>query len=334
MPFQADAAQHCANCPHGYCVTDVAGRIRNRSTTHRIGQDAAIRCTFDSFVPGCDSDPQPDRDFRVYSDQLTANVKVAGAHRFPEGYNLNSNAIAKVHGDAFELVEAAALWNAAAAWNAFMDGALWPSTAFTCPEGAIPTALRKVGIVKLPRNYDTTLLFRDDVRNAIQAHDNALRSQGMELSLSSPDIVGVRLPALAPEESARFSAPLPNLGTNSHLFLQSAHRILEGKLDGSALLFAIAVKTSTRSDRLYQPLFEANVLKYYVSSVLRGSAFKFFVHMESFEGAAVEERYRAASLNSLLRGGAPTRAIDGVFQAVKPRAVAQEILNVLPSFPN
>src|SRR5208282_5590647 len=40
--------------------------------------------------------------------------------------------------------------------------------------------------------------------------------------------------------------------------LEDAHARIEGTLDGRYFLFAIAVKTSTRSDRQFQPLIEAN----------------------------------------------------------------------------
>jgi hypothetical protein len=115
--------------------------------------------------------------------------------------------------------------------------------------------------------------------------------------------------------------------------IEDAHHAVEGTLGGSDFLFAIAVKRTTRSDRLYQPLFEANVLKYLVGEVLRGSVFRFSVHMGSFEGADVAGRYNAAALTSLLRGGQPSRAVDFVYHAVSPRETAQTVLNDLPYFP-
>jgi hypothetical protein len=83
-------------------------------------------------------------------------------------------------------------------------------------------------------------------------------------------------------------------------------------LEGRHFLFAIAVKTSTRSDRLYQALFEANVLKYILGYILRGPAIRFHAHLETFAGADVVGRYKAASMTSLLAGGTPTKAIDHV----------------------
>src|SRR5690606_7215446 len=100
--------------------------------------------------------------------------------------------------------------------------------------------------------------------------------------------------------------------------LASAHRLLEGRLGGAGFLFAIAVKRTTRSDRLYQALFEANALKYYIENVLKGGSFRFYAHMGSLEGADVQGRYRAATLISLIRGGAPQRAIDVTYTSERP----------------
>jgi hypothetical protein len=155
----------------------------------------------------------------------------------------------------------------------------------------------------------------------------------MELGLSAPDIVGLRIPHPTPPEYQPFLTPLPNLGDEARNALEQSHRGIEGSLDGRAFLFAIAVKTSTRSDRLYQPLFEANILKYLVTEVLRGAAFRFEVHMGSFAGADVEGHYKAASLVSLLRGGQPALAVDRLYLALNPTDTAQEILNSFPLFP-
>lgn len=154
----------------------------------------------------------------------------------------------------------------------------------------------------------------------------------MELGLSSPDIIGVRLPEPMPPELRIFLSPLQNMNAVTLEHIESAHRILENKIESTGFLFALAVKRTTRSDRLYQPLFEANVLKYLIEVVLRGPAFRFYAHLNSFEGADVEGHYRAASLISLARGGTPTKAIDSLYLADKPRDSAQAILDDLPLF--
>lgn len=155
----------------------------------------------------------------------------------------------------------------------------------------------------------------------------------MELGLSSPDLVAVRIPEPMPDAFAPFMQPLHGLDSASRVLLEQAHRRIEGYVHASGLLLAIAIKRSTRSDRLYQPLFEANVLKYLVRRVLRGSAFRFHVHMETFDGADVIGHYQAASLVSLIEGGAPTKAVDKLVKVTSPILSAQAVVDDLPLFP-
>jgi hypothetical protein len=292
-----------------------------------------MHCTFEEFMPGTDSDADSNRTFDDYLNQFRANAQTAGALIAGPDFTLNSAAIAKVEGDVFELIEAGALWNAVAAWNRFMDSGVWDSTAFTQPEGAVATPTRKVAILKLPRGYNALELFQPEIRGSILAHEQALRLRGMELGFSSPDIVGVRLPHPLPDHLGRFLLPLENLNAANFGILTNSYRQLANSVGGMEFMLAVAIKRTVRSDRLYQPLFEANILKYLIEVVLRGAAFRFYAHMNSFEGADVEGHYRAASLVSLLRGGTPVKAIDSLYLAKKPRDTAQSILNDLPLFP-
>ncbi len=334
MPFTFDARTLCPRCPFGVCIED---RRRNpvpgRRTRFRLRQNVALACTFETLAPGADGDPDPGRTFDEYLVQFRQNALAAGRVLFARAFRLQPSALAKVEGDVFELLEAAALWNAAAAWNTCMDTGNWPSRAFAAPEGAVPTPMRKVAIVKLPRGYDATRLFQPVVRASLQAHERALTPRGMELGMPSPDIVGVRIPQPVPPAYTPFLQPLPNLGEASRGLLEGAYARIEGTLEGAMFLFAIAVKRTTRSDRLYQPLFEANVLKYLIERVLGGAAFRFSVHLGSFEGADVEGHYKAASLVSLMRGGEPTLAVDRLLRAERPRDIAQAVLEDLPLFP-
>jgi hypothetical protein len=290
-------------------------------------------CAFDSFVPGTDGDPDPSRRFGEYRAQAYANVKRAGEIIWPGDFHLTEAQKAKVDGDIYELMEAAALWNAAAAWNKFMDTGNWPSSIFQQPPNAIPTPSRKVAIVKMARGADTTKLLNAKARAEYAAFETALKGRGMELRLSTPDILGLRVPDPTPPGFEPFLAPLPNLTLGCQVALETAWQGIQGTLEGRHFLFAIAVKTSTRSDRLYQALFEANVLKYILGYVLRGPAIRFHAHLETFSGADVIGRYKAASMTSLLAGGTPSKAIDVTYQALSPRDTAQLILDELPSYP-
>ena len=150
--------------------------------------------------------------------------------------------------------------------------------------------------------------------------------------MSSPDLVGIRLPDPVPAELWPFLKRLPDLRKTNRELLEDSYKLLEGRIEGHGFLFAAAVKKSVRSDRLYQPLFEANVLKYIVQEVLRGAAFRFNVLVMDMEGAAVEKHYSAASLVSLLRGGNFERAIDKLIQLETPARMLQDILSELPEF--
>lgn len=333
MPFSFDHSETCANCPFGTCFEDLRLKpVKGRNTKFRFRQSVAMNCTFADFMPGSDSDPDPSRTFSEYLDKFTSNGTLAGEILFNDSFDLKHSAIAKVEGDVFELLEAGTFWNAVATWNRFMDSGKWDSNVFTQPPTAIQTPTRKIAIVKLPRGYDSTKLFRPEIRSNILAHEEALRLRGMELGLSSPDIVGVRLPYPLSDELSCFLNPVENLNEVNLAKLENAHKLLEGKIDSTGFLFAVAVKRTTRSDRLYQPLFEANVLKYLIEVVLRGAAFRFYAHLNSFEGADVERHYKAASLISLARGGTPSKAVDALYLAEKPRDSAQSILNDLPLF--
>jgi hypothetical protein len=290
-------------------------------------------CAFEDFIPGGLTDSDRSRLFAAYREQATSNLINAGAILFGKDFELTSQQKGKVDGDVHEILEAAALWNAMAVWNEYMDTGVWTSEVYSCPEGAIATPTRKVAVVKLPRGYNSTQLFNHATLRDYEAFNGALSRHDMELRLSSPDIVGIRIPHPMPQGYEPFMQSLPNLKYANRELLEGAYSRIQGTLDARSFLFAIAVKTSTRSDRLYQPLFEANVLKFIIGYVLRGGAFQFHVHMESFEGANVEGRYKAASLTALMLGGAPTRAIDVVYNALKPVETAQSVLNDLPKFP-
>lgn len=326
----------CAGCYRkgNSCLADVRQRGGSRNTKFALGQSNLMNCAFEAFVPGTDNDSDPSRTYKFYREQAKDNAQRAGDIVWgPSEFVLTSQQRSKVDGDIYEMMEAAALWNAAAVWNNFMDTGKWLSTTFTQPVHAVPTPKRKIAIVKMARGSDTTKLLSPDARAEYHAFEKALKSLDMELKLSTPDILGLRIPDPMPASFSCFSKPLPDLTTANQELLETAWQNIQGTLEGRHFLFAIAVKTSVRSDRLYQALFEANVLKYILGYILRGPAIRFHAHIESFEGADVVGRYRAASMTSLLAGGTPTRAIDLTYNSLKPRDTAQMILDTLPTFP-
>lgn len=333
MPFQPDPLVDCANCQYGQCFQDLRNApVGRRTTKFRLTQYNALHCTFHDFTPGGRGDPDLTRSFDLYLNQFAANVTTAGKAIVGDEFSIGDSAFAKVTGDAFELMHSALLWNAAVQWNHYMDSGEWPEGIFGMPTGSIPTPRRKVGILWLPRGYDTTRLFRPDVRNSLLATQSALELRGLTLNMSSPDVVGIRLLPELDVDLTAFSEEIPNFQHANRGRLENAYRSLEGKLDGRSFLFAIAVKRTIRSDRLYQPLFEANVLKYLIGDVLGGAAFKFYVVLGSSDGADVQRHYTSAALPSLVRGGQPTLAIDKYFVSTASRVSTQAILDDFVSF--
>lgn len=316
------------------CLLDArGGGIKGRKTAFQLTQARVMDCAFGEFVPGSDNDPEPGRPFKAYREQAYRNTRAAGDIIWPNAFHLSEQQLAKVDGDIYEMMEAAALWNAAATWNAFMETGEWNSTVFTKPQNAVPTPTRKVAIVKMARGADTTKLLSPSARAEYRAFESALQQRGMELKLSTPDILGLRIPDPMPDGFEIFMSPLLDLSIPRQEHLETAWRGIQGSLEGRHFLFAIAVKTSTRSDRLYQALFEANVLKYILGYVLRGPAIRFHAHLETFANADVAGRYKAASMTSLLAGGVPSKAIDQLYLALNPRDTAQMILDELPTYP-
>lgn len=330
---QASICVACHSSGRGCLIDARINKITGRNTKFQVTQRRVMDCALDGFVPGCDNDPDPTRSFKFYREQAYKNTLQAGELIWPAQFELSQQQLAKVDGDIYEMLEAAALWNAAATWNRYMDTGQWISDVFKMPSGAVATPTRKVAIVKMARGADTTKLLNDDARSEYQAFEAALQSRGMELKLSTPDILGLRIPDPMPKGFELFLEPLANLSSINQDLLETAWQGIQRTLEGRHFLFAIAVKTSTRSDRLYQALFEANVLKYILGYVLRGPAIRFHAHLETFANADVVRRYKAASMTSLLAGGVPTKAVDDLYKSLNPLDTAQKILDELPSYP-
>jgi len=145
MPFDIQHAAICPGCPFGFCIEDRRSNpIPGRKTEFRLKQNTALACTFGEFAPGTDSDPDPTRTFDAYLERFSNNAALAGEKLFGAEFSkLKQGAISKVEGDVFELLEAAALWNATAVWNRYMASGEWVSKVFSVPAGAIAAPTRK-----------------------------------------------------------------------------------------------------------------------------------------------------------------------------------------------
>ena len=144
----------------------------------------------------------------------------------------------------------------------------------------------------------------------------------------------------------RWRRELPNLTASEQNVLRNAYLRLEGRIEPGELIFALAVKRSLRSDRLYQPLYEANVMQLLLEGFLGAPRVEFEVQTLSLEGTAAEDIYRAASLyavaiekQSLTPGAqvepdtvsAMHRAIRDLYIPTSARHLAQRLLDFLGS---
>jgi hypothetical protein len=200
------------------------GVIKGRKTEFQVTQARVMDCAFGDFVPGAENDPEPGRTFKSYREQAYRNTRAAGAVLWPDAFRLSDQQLAKVDGDIYEMMEAAALWNAAAAWNRFMDTGQWSSDIFRKPDNAVPTPTRKVAIVKMARGADTTKLLSPTARAEYHAFESALQQRGMELKLSTPDILGLRIPDPMPTGFEPFLTALPDLSLANQEYLETAWR--------------------------------------------------------------------------------------------------------------
>jgi hypothetical protein len=326
MSFIFDS-EKCANCKYQLCLEDRRQNgLPGSQAKFLFKQQVALACTFDDFVPGSDRDPQPKRHYFAYLQQFKTNILNAGKYLYGDDFTMNPSALAKLEDDIFEALEAATLWNAAANWNNFMDGGQWRSTNLQIPAGTVARPDRKIAVIRLPRGYDACLLFDERTRAKISGFEHELQSRDLELKLSCPNIVGIRIKPSAARNIDIFSQEVETFSAENIKLLESAYKSLEGTVSGPEFLFALSIQKTLGISNSYQPLLEANILKFLVKEVLHCATFRFNVHVGSSEGSAIESQYRAASLHSLLKGDEPQRAIDRLYTSVSPRDTAQAAL--------
>ena len=330
------------------CVQDLRlAPVRKRKTQFRLLQQNMLAYTFDAFVPGFAASPVlNDTPFAEVVQKPIDNANEEGALLFSADYKVEPNARAKVAGDIFEVVTHGVFWNMAARWNAYMNGAPWnPKPRYPRPP-VTPDPARQIAVLNLPRGYDWVKLLVPEAQQSINdIRSNLGTRHGLALPTSTPDIAVVVLPD-AERDDPSWRRELPNLTTPEQNLLRNAYLRLQGRIEPGELIFALAVKRSLRSDRLYQPLYEANVMQLLLEGFLGAPRVEFEVQTLSLEGTAAEEIYRAASLyavaieqQSLIPGAvvdpdavsAMHRAVRDLYIPASARGLAQRLLDFLAS---
>jgi hypothetical protein len=303
--------------------------VRGRPTLFRLSQSNMLAYTFPDFVPGF-AEPGINRlPFAGLLSRPIENAQRYGRQLYGQVFQVSSNQIAKVAGDIFQEVEAAILWNSAARWNRYMTGDQWStSPRYTAPTVARDPA-RQVAVVGLPRRYDWVRLLTSDAAREIATVRSELQTHQLLLPTSTPDIVVTVLPEEC-RQSPEFLTEVGNLGHDSQVVLRDAHQLLEGKVEAGEIILAIALKKSLRSDRLYQPLYEANIMQLLLEGKLGAPQVDFEVHTLESAGTAARDTYRAASLGAVATGHAsPHRAVRDLYEPAHADELVRRFLDFL-----
>jgi hypothetical protein len=166
-------------------------------------------------------------------------------------------------------------------------------------------------------------------RDTVQAVRAVLEGHDLLLPTSTPDILVVVLPEESRDDPT-FRTELPNLRHEAQGTISGAYRLLEGRIAAGEFILAVALKKSLRSDRLYQPLYEANVMQLLLEGKLGAPRVDFEVHTLESAGTGAQDTYRAVSLAAVATGHAqPHRAIRELHHPTSPDALARRFLTFL-----
>jgi hypothetical protein len=314
------------------CVLDVRNApIRNRKTKFRLAQQNMLAYTFADFIPGFSpSHVHNTMPYKDLVDQPQKNADDEGQLFFNGDYDVSGSARAKVAGDIFELVSVAVMWNIAARWNRYMTGQAWPARSGYPKPTAARDPGRQVGVLNLNSGYDWVDLLTPDATAEITRLRDELAASHLRLPTSTPDLAVVVLPEECRDDD-KWRTDVPNLSKPSQALLQQAYRSAQNRIEPGEILLAVALKRSLRSDRLYQPLYEANIMQLLLEGHLSAPQVEFEVHTLDHFGTDARNTYDAASLYSVL---APERTKHKAVRELYKPANAQDLAKRLLAFLN
>lgn len=302
VPFDIDPDNHCTKCPHGYCVSYIreeSKKMKDRDTLYRISQSSAMACSFDLSLNST-SDP----DFMNLVEKMISNAESAGMFfdsknsgpfqsQRESKFVLTANQKGKVRGDSFETLLYAHLWNYLAHHN------------------TNPTNQTKFAFLNLGDNFDLRRLFTKMDKKKIDDLLVGLDKKGMNISYSTPDLILVDITKLPDSIIEQFSLPIETLSKQNQQLMQSAKDSILGLITAADVKFAIGVKTSIRSDRMYQFLYEACAWKFIWEYSFGISKQKYFTITTQTFGAD-PRKLKSVKFSGFTGVNNAQRAIDGV----------------------
>jgi hypothetical protein len=293
MPFELVPQEICNRCPYGVCVTYIGDqKFKDRATHYRIAQNTGMSCAFDSWIPGFTAIENSNTSWDYFTDRVAINAEKAGIYledmgafqSFKHRFSLTSGQKAKVAGDVFELLSRAILWNCCVEIN---------TTTQESQNGS-----KLIAAITLGDNYDLNKLFMEDESQKLSAYEERLRQQDTRLCYSTPDLIVVDITNLPPEKREQFGRKIDNLNPDNQRLLSNSCTLLEGHVRPADLLFAAGVKTSIRSDRMYQLLFEANAWKFIWREIFEAKPSRYYTIIGSQPYGVNIEKLRSVDFTS------------------------------------
>lgn len=300
-----------------------------------------MACAFEEWIPGFTSAVPEDEPFSGFLKRLTDNACAAGKILESQEQNLfgiveepfflTSAQLGKVSGDVFEMLTRAILWNCCAYLNSSVEMRLKFGLDHVPIELESAESTQKIAVITLGDNYDLKHLFTEDAVKKLQNYENALSIQNTSLCYSTPDLICVRLSGKNADLVPVFSKPISSLGKNEQKLLSGSRSIIEGRIEPEDILFASGLKTSLRSDRMYQLLFEANAWKFVWRNIFEITPSKYFSVVTRSYGAD-PEKLHSVEFSSAGNGAKDAlRAIDGVIRIDSPVDLIRWFVSVVKS---
>ncbi len=341
MPRILDTATHCKACPHGYCVTYIreqSKKMKDRDTLYRVRQIPGMACAFEDYIPGFSKTHSSKSRLIEYAELVVANAKLAGNFveandpeffgKVEAGFIITSGQSGKVRGDVFEMLCRAVLWNCAAIIRNSADIALSADFFIPPPLQAAANG-RKIALLTLGDNYDLKNLLNADSANKLRRLEEALLSKGTSIKYSTPDIVCIDTTNYGTEINDHFNSIIDSLNGENQEKLARARSLIEGMVEPADIIFAGRIKTSIRSDRMYQFLYEANSWKFLWSRAFHIKPSQYYVLTSEIFGAD-PTKLASVDFSSLENGlDQARRAIDGVFHLDTAAALIEWLVDRL-----
>jgi hypothetical protein len=334
MPFAFDPALSASLADDLKPIEDRRNDpVRGRPTQFRLAQYNMMAYTFGEFVPGWTAGGINRMPFPQLLDRPVKNAVEYGKQMFGQVFAVSANQTAKVAGDLFQDIEAAILHNAACVWNEYMKSGTWQASRSYKKPSLPPKDTRQVSVVSLPRRYDWVKLLTPTAFADIEKVRAQLKQHDLLLPTSTPDLVVVVLPAGC-RTDADFTTQSTGLVHLEQRRLYNLHKKLEGNVEAGEIVLAIALKKSLRSDRLYQPLYEANIMQLLLEGELGAPQVDFEVHTLESAGTGAVDTYRAASLGAVARRHDPEpprhhRAVRDLYEPANAEQLVKRFFDFL-----